>query len=67
MLCLKKVKFSTQADPAVLESLRKMAVTEGRQLQSLVDEALREYIERKQDIYAAQACHAGAWGQHGAV
>lgn len=42
-----KVKFATQADPAVLESLRGMAVAEGRQIQALVDEALREYIERK--------------------
>lgn len=44
----KKVKFATQADPEVLEALRQMAGNEGRQLQSLVDEALREYIERKQ-------------------
>lgn len=42
-----KVKFATQADPAVLDALRHMAAAEGRQLQALVDEALREYIERK--------------------
>lgn len=42
-----KVKFATQADPAVLEMLRSMAADEGRKIQALVDEALREYIERK--------------------
>ena len=39
-----KVKFATQADPAVLQSI---AASEGRQIQALVDEALRDYIERK--------------------
>ena len=44
----KKVKFATQADPEVLATLRKIAGEEGRQLQALVDEALRGYIEQKQ-------------------
>ena len=43
----KKVKFATQADPEVLGALRQMANQEGRQLQALVDEALRDYVERK--------------------
>ncbi len=43
----KKVKFATQADPEVLAALRDMAGQEGRQLQALVDEALRQYIEQK--------------------
>ena len=43
-----KVKFATQADPQVLETLRALAAAEGRQIQALVDEALRDYIERKQ-------------------
>ena len=42
-----KVKFATQADPQTLKSLREMAKNEGRQLQALVDEALRDYVERK--------------------
>ena len=42
-----KVKFATQADPAVLDNLRHIAASEGRHIQALVDEALREYIERK--------------------
>jgi hypothetical protein len=44
----KKVKFATQADPEVLAALRKIAGQEGRQLQALVDEALRGCIEQKQ-------------------
>ncbi|WP_294624366.1 MULTISPECIES: hypothetical protein [Desulfovibrionaceae] len=42
-----KVKFATQADPAVLQTLKSIAASEGRQIQALVDEALRDYIERK--------------------
>lgn len=43
-----RVKFATQADPEVLETLRNMAARDGRQIQALVDEALRDYIERRQ-------------------
>ena len=42
-----KVKFATQADPVLLQTLKSIAASEGRQIQALVDEALREYIERK--------------------
>ncbi|MBD5539301.1 MAG: hypothetical protein HDQ94_04820 [Desulfovibrio sp.] len=42
-----KVKFATQADPVVLQTLKSIAASEGRQIQALVDEALRDYIERK--------------------
>lgn len=45
----KKVKFSTQADVEVIKILRELASSEGGHIQSLVDEALREYIERKQN------------------
>jgi predicted transcriptional regulator len=45
-----KVKFAAQSDPTVLEALRRMARAEGRQLQALIDEALRDYIERKQGL-----------------
>lgn len=41
-------KFSSQAEPEVLSSLRAIAEQEGRQFQSVLDEALREYIERKE-------------------
>jgi len=44
----KKVKFATQLAPDVLETLRRMSADEGRHLQAILDEALREYIEHKQ-------------------
>lgn len=44
-----KVKFATQADPQILEILRGMAKVEGRQLQALVNDALQEYVIRKQN------------------
>jgi hypothetical protein len=43
-----KVKFATQLAPDLLASLRDMARTEGRQLQSILDEALREYLANRQ-------------------
>ena len=44
----KKVKFATQLAPDVLETLRRMSADEGRHLQAILDEALREYIASKQ-------------------
>jgi predicted transcriptional regulator len=44
---IERVKFASQADPEVLDELRALAAREGRQLQALLDEALREYLERK--------------------
>ena len=41
-------KFSSQAEPEVLEALQAIAEQEGRQLQSVLGEALREYLARKQ-------------------
>lgn len=41
-------KFSSQAAPEVLNALRKIAESEGRSVQEILDEALREYIERKE-------------------
>ena len=41
-------KFSSQAAPEVLSALRKIAESEGRPIQEILDEALREYIERKE-------------------
>ncbi len=41
-------RFSSQAAPEVLNSLRKIAESEGRPIQEILDEALREYIERKE-------------------
>ena len=42
-----KEKFATQAAPEVLAKLREIAAAEGRQLQAVLDEAMRDYIEKK--------------------
>jgi len=41
-------KFATQADPALLAQMRELAKTEGRQFQSLVEDAFRTYLAGKQ-------------------
>lgn len=41
-------KFSTQAAPDVLAALRQIAENQGRQFQAVLDEALRDYIDRQQ-------------------
>jgi hypothetical protein len=41
-------KFSSQAAPEVLAALRKLAEAQGRQFQAVLDEALRDYIDRQQ-------------------
>ncbi len=40
-------KFSSQAAPDVLDAMREIATREGRLFQAVLDEAMREYIERK--------------------
>lgn len=41
------VKFSSQADAETLETIKQIARQEGRQLQLVLDEAMRDYIEKK--------------------
>ncbi len=40
-------KFSSQASPEVLSALRQIAESQGRQFQAVLDEALRDYIDRQ--------------------
>jgi predicted transcriptional regulator len=40
-------KFSSQASPEVLSAFRQLAESEGRQFQALLDEAMRDYLDRK--------------------
>lgn len=40
-------RFSSQAEPEVLEGLRELAVREGRQFQAVLGDAMREYLARK--------------------
>ena len=41
-------KFSSQAAPEVLAALRQIAEIQGRHFQAVLDEALRDYIDRQQ-------------------
>lgn len=41
------VKFSSQADAEVLAAVKKIASEEGRQFQAVLDEALRDLVEKK--------------------
>jgi hypothetical protein len=40
-------KFATQVNAEILAALRKLAQSEGRQLQALVDEALADLLEKR--------------------
>jgi hypothetical protein len=48
MATVAREKFSSQASPDVLNALRQIAEGQGRQFQSVLDEALRDYIDRQQ-------------------
>jgi hypothetical protein len=41
-------EFSSQASPEVLAALREIAERQGRQFQAVLDEAMRDYIDRQQ-------------------
>jgi hypothetical protein len=39
--------ITSQSSPEIIKKLQQIAESEGRQLQTVLDEALQEYIERK--------------------
>ena len=41
-----RVKFATQADPALLAEVRAIAAEEGRQFQVAVEEALKDWVAK---------------------
>jgi len=49
MACMteQRRKFASQAAPDILDAVRAIADEEGRQVQAVIEEALREYVERK--------------------
>ena len=47
MAVKEKEKFSTQVDPALLKEVRSLAEAEGRQTQFLVEEALKDLLEKR--------------------
>jgi hypothetical protein len=42
-----KQKFATQVDPDILAKARAIATSEGRQFQSIIEEALSDLIEKR--------------------
>ncbi len=40
-------KFATQVDSVLLESVRNLAKSEGRQIQAVVEDALRSHLDTK--------------------
>lgn len=40
-------KFATQVDSELLQSVRKLAKSEGRHIQAVVEDALREHLDAK--------------------
>jgi hypothetical protein len=40
-------KFATQVNPQILAAVRELAQSEGRQVQSLVDEAFADLLEKR--------------------
>ncbi len=42
-------KFATQVNSEILTAVRTIAQAEGRQIQSLIDEALADFIEKRKN------------------
>ena len=47
MTAVHREKFSSQASPDVLAALRELASAQGRQFQAVLDDAMRDYLERQ--------------------
>ena len=47
MTVKEKEKFSTQVDGTILEGVRALAEAEGRQVQFLVEEALKDLLQKR--------------------
>ncbi len=45
----RRKKFATQVNSEILSAVRTLAETEGRQLQTLVDEAFADLIEKRKN------------------
>jgi len=47
MTIKQRQKFATQVDPDLIEAVREIAKEEDRQVQTLVDEALADLVEKR--------------------
>ncbi len=62
-------KFTTQVDSEILSAIRAIAKQEGRRLQTLVDEALADLIEKRRQarprpqVMAAYIASHGKYGE----
>jgi len=58
-------KFATQVDPDILARVRELARNEGRQVQSLVEEALADLVEKRRQEKPRSSVMAVYQGSHG--
>ena len=49
-MSVQREKFSTQIDAQVLSELRRVAKSEGRQLQSLIEEAVKDLLVNRDNL-----------------
>ena len=49
-MSISREKFATQVNSALLASVRKLAKSEGRQIQAVVEDALRTHIDAKNGV-----------------
>ena len=54
MSATSRQKFATQVDVNLLQAVRELAETDGRQIQAVVEDALREYLESKKSGLATR-------------
>jgi len=57
-------KFATQVDPDILSAVRDLARSEGRQLQSLIDEALGDLVEKHKNARPRDGVMAAYQASH---
>ena len=49
-MSIAREKFATQVDSVLLASVRKLAKSEGRQIQAVVEDALRDHLDAKNGV-----------------
>ena len=67
MVTPQREKFATQVDPQILQAVRDLARSEGRQLQALVDEALADLVEKRKQQRPRAHVMAAYQASHEAV
>jgi predicted transcriptional regulator len=65
MMPATREKFATQVDPDILARVRELARNEGRQVQTLVEEALADLVEKRRQGNPRANVMAVYQGSHG--